>query len=339
MKPRFLALLLLINLFSSYSFALDYEITSVIEVGEADFHPYLSPVIWSPDGTMLAFTKDGVIKISDTLGNVRDIIKLDMPIHNWAWVSDKEIAVHMRRFTGNGPETVEELSLINILANSKSVVHKFKMERNYREIPNKTISHGPYETVEGNKYYIQTTYQGKGKKPVNKQLSFISNNSEDIKNDRFLRWSDSGLYMVRIDETDSTWLAEKPFQQMSPRPIINSDLSFAVDDNQLFNLVDSTRISLGFHFGSLPLNTVVRGAIWSSFNSEAAELLLTISCDDGHHYVTRRIATFDCLTLELNIIDSLIEKSECAAAVFSPNGNKISFLTNNKVHLLTRRFK
>ncbi|MEE8404170.1 MAG: hypothetical protein V3S17_02140, partial [candidate division Zixibacteria bacterium] len=120
MKPRFLTLLLLIMLIRSHSSALDYEITSVIEVGEADFHPYLSPVIWSPDGTMLAFTKGGIIKVSDTLGNVRDIIKLDMPIHRWDWVSDKQIAVSMRKFTGNGPETEEELSLVNILANSKS---------------------------------------------------------------------------------------------------------------------------------------------------------------------------------------------------------------------------
>lgn len=336
MKPRFLALLLLIMLISSHSRALDYEITSVIEVGEADFHPYLSPVIWSPDGTMLAFTKGGVIKISDTLGNVRDIIKLDMPIHRWDWVSDEQIAVYMRKFTGQGISTIEHLSTIDINLKREAPVHHFNTFHGHREIDGFLTSTGPYKTVERNNYYQQTTYQGKGKKPVNKQLSFIPNKSESIKNDRFLRWSDSGLYLVRLDGTDSTWLAEKPRSHIVGPTYINNDLSLVLMRGLVIRLKDSTRITLRDKIGPLPPKTVQCGFVWYSINPVLPEILLTISCDDGDNYIVNRVATFDLETNLINDLDSLTGISNSSAPVYSSDGIRISFFANGKVYILNR---
>lgn len=324
---------------ASFAFPLDYTIKEVIEVGEADFVPYLRPVIWSPDGTKIAFTKGGVIKISDTLGNVQDIIKLDMPIHKWDWISDSQIAVYMRTFTGQGANTIDRLSIIDVKLKKETQLHNYMVFDGYREVAGYSIYMGPFKSVEGNHYYVQTTFNSSRGMKIQDPLAFNQEKSVDISQDHFLRWSDSGLYMVRLDGADSAWLAKKPFQQMSLAPVINSDLTFVIDHSQLFNLKDSSRISLGFHFGPLPPNTVECGAVWSSFNNVGTELLLTISCDDGHNYVNHRIATFDCSTLELKIIDPLIGKSECAAAAFSPNGKKIAFMANEKVHILTRQFK
>jgi hypothetical protein len=108
-----LSVLLMVFPFDA-SFALDYVIKEVIEVGEAGFAPFVNPIIWSPDGTKIAFTKAGVIYFSDTLGNVQEVIKPEMPIHRWDWVSDNQIAVKMRAFTGKGINSDNRISTIDV---------------------------------------------------------------------------------------------------------------------------------------------------------------------------------------------------------------------------------
>ncbi len=340
MKPRLLALLLLITLISSYSLALDYKITSVIEVGEADFTPFIDPLIWSPDGTMLAFTKGRVIKISDTLGNVRDVIKLERAPHRYGWVSNNQIAVHMRRFTGNGPETVEELSLVNTSANSKSVIHGFTLERNYREIPGKTYSDGPYSTVEGNKYYRFTRFDSRDKNADKiERRPFIGNKSDALRNDHILRWNGDNLHKVRLDNSDSTWLAKRPASvlEVTGRTYINKDQSHVLISDGVINLIDSSFIDLQEFLKPFPPKTFGCGLVWFSFNPVATEILFTVACDDGHSYEVLRIGTFDYFTKDFRIIDILINIPNCKAPVYSPTGDRIAFLANGKAYIINRQ--
>lgn len=342
MKPRFLALLLLITLISSHSFALDYEITSVIEVGEADFVPFIDPLIWSPDGTMLAFTKGGVIKISDTLGNVRDVIKLEIPIHRYAWVSDNQIAVHMRRFTGRSTETVEELSLVNTSANSKSVIHGFTLEYNYREIPGKTYSDGPYTTAEGNKYYRFTTFDSRNKNADKvDRRPFAANKSDVLRNDHILRWSGENLYKVRLDESDSTWLTERPASvlEISGRTYINKDQSHVLIRDGVINLYDSSFIDLVEKVKPFPPNTIVCDFLWYSFNPTAPEIVFTSVCEGSETYEFFRIGTYDYTSNDFVIIDTLTNISNCTSPVYSPNGIRIAFLANGKAYILNREVR
>lgn len=339
MKPRFLALLLLITLISSYSFALDYKITSVIEVGETANVQMLGPLKWSPDGAKLAFFRHGVLKVTDTLGNVSEVAKLDISQNRYDWVSSNQIALQLRASSGQPMNTDERLILIDISSGVTRIIHEFKTSPGYREIPGKTTSSGPYETVEGNKFYLFTTYKAEGGKTVVERRSFLDNKAETLKNNHILRWGADGLYKVRLDETDSVWLANKPFQYMGAKQAISTDFSFAMDGGQLFNLRDSSIIVLDTLIGTPPPSTYACGIIWFSFNPVANEVVFTITCDDGHNYIVDRIATFDCETLELSIIDSLIGIENCAAPSFSPDGRRIAFIANNKAFILTRQFR
>jgi hypothetical protein len=319
--------------------SLDYTIKEVIEVGEADFVPFLQPIIWSPDGSKLAFTKSGIVQISDTLGKVEEVIKLDMPIHRWDWVSDSEIAVFMRVFTGEAANTENRLSKINVNLKKEIHLHSYMTFYGYRQVEGYTICHGPFKSIEGNRYYFETIYTSNKSQKASNYKSFVSLESSRLKSDHFLRWGENGLYMVNLDESDSTWLVSKPRQQMSPKPVISFNLEFALDDNLLFRLKDSTIISLDTVFAPYPPNTIGCGAVWSSFNPVAPEVLMTISCDDGESYLIHSIATLDCNTLELTVIDLLIGKTDCAGAVFSPDGRKIGFMSDNKAYILTRELR
>lgn len=343
-RYQFYFSILLLSVLPYTGFGLDYTIKEVIEVGEADFVPFLKPIIWSPDGTRIAFTKGGVIKISDTLGKVQDIIKLDMPIHKWDWVSDSQIAAYMRTFTGNGPETIEELCLVNTTTNTKSVIHSFTVERNYREIPNKTISEGPYETVEGNKYYIVTTFNAdKNNSKTTERRSFIDNKSIALTNDHLLRWSGDNLYKIRLDNTDSTWLAKRPASvlEVTGRTYFNNDKSHILIRDGIINLKDTSFIDLVAKVRPFPPNTVGCDFVWFSFCPTASEILFTSVCEVSEtHDISNeiwRIGTYDYLNNDFRIIDTLINIPNCVAPSYSPNGQRIAFLANGKVYILDRK--
>jgi len=321
------------------AFSLDYVIKEVIEVGEADFVPFLGPVKWSPDGTMIAFTKNGVIKVSDTLGNIREVARLDMGVHRMDWVSNDKIAVQLKGYTGQGMATENRLSLIDVTTGIESPVHEYKTTPDYKTTPGVARASGPYKTVEGNLFYTLTSSNSRGQTPTVERKSFSETKLESIGNNHFLRWSDSGLYMVRLDESDSTWLVSKPFRKMGLFTKVSHDLSYALDGGQLFRLRDSVRIVLDTLLGPVPENTHSCDVSFFSFNPVADEVLFTIVCEGGVHeseFETFRIATFDCNSFKLSIIDSLISMSNCVAPAYSPDGMKIAFQSKGKVYFLKR---
>ncbi len=334
--PQIILFILLLLVFPNASFALDYKITEVIEIGEADFVPFLGPLKWSPDGTKLAFFKDGILKISDTLGKVSEVTKLEVAPHKYDWISNEKIAVHFRIFPGPSIQTQEKLVLVDVSTGKLSIIHEFDTAPGYRKEPGKTTSSGPYETVEGNKFYLYTTYNPKSGKTKVERKSFLEEKAESLKNNHILRWGDDGLYKVKLDESDSVWLGKKPFARMGYKQIISTDLSYAMDGGQIFNLRDSSIIVLDTLLGEPPENTNVCGVVWFSFNPVANEVAFTISCDDGHNYVVHRIATYDCVDQKLTVLDSLIGISDCATPIFSSDGRRIAFIANSKVYILVR---
>ena len=321
------------------SFALDYVIKEVIEVGEADFVPFLGPLKWSPDGSKLAFFKNGVLKTSDTLGVVSEVTKVDVLPHRYDWVTNEKLAFDLITYPGPGINTDEKLIVLDLPSRQKRSIHEFKTSPGYRRIPGKTTASGPYRTIERNNFYLFTTYSAEGGKTIVERRSFLDDKAETLKDNHILRWGYDGLYMVNLDGTDSTWLAKKPFEQMGPKQAISSDLSFAMDGGQVFNLKDSSLIVLDTLLGPPPPKTVECGVNWFSFNPAANEIAFTITCDDGENYMVSSIATFDCETTKLTKLDSLIGLQNCVSPEFSPNGQRIAFFSNGKAYILNRQIK
>jgi hypothetical protein len=319
--------------------SLDYTIKEVIEVGEAGFAPFVNPLIWSPDGTKLAFTKGGVIYVSDTLGNVQEVIRTEMPLLRWDWVTDSQIGVSMREFTGQGINSNNRLSIIDVNLKKETPLHNYTTFSGYRQVAGHSVYTGPFKTVEGNSYYSQMQYNTERGKETFIPHSFEMSKSETILNDHFLRWSDSGLYKVKIDQSDSTWLVGKPIMQTGPHPVASSDLTYAMDKGHLFRFQDTASISIDTLIGPLPLNTNACGIVWSSFNPVALEILFTITCAAGESNIINRIATLDCNTFQLTVIDTITGITNCAAPAFSPNGEKIAFMSSNKAYILTRQLE
>jgi len=326
----------LLILSTNASFALDYVIKEVIEIGEADFVPFLGPVKWSPDGSQLAFIKNGILKISDTLGNVREVGKLDMAPHSFDWVSENQIAVSMRAYPGPSINTEEKLVLMDTQTGRITSVHEFTTSPGYRKEPGKTTSSGPYKTAEGSNYYLFTTYNSKSGNTVVEKRAFSQNKSESIKNDHILNWGDDGLYMVTLDGRDSVRLTEKPTKNIIGPTYINKERTHILMRNLIISLVDSSRISLRSKIGPPAPNTVVCGTAWYSFNPVVSEVLFTITCDDGDNYIVNRLGLYDFKRDSLTVIDSAVGISHCEFGEYSPKGNDVAFFANGKVYILNR---
>ena len=331
--------LLLVFLPVTSAFALDYTITEVIEIGEAGFAPFVNPIIWSPDGTKIAFTKAGVIYFSDTLGNVQEVIKPEMPLHRWAWVSDSQIAVYTRKYTGHGGDLVHRISTIDVNLKKETALQDFNTFYGFREVEGFSEYYGPLKSIEGNSYYAQKRYSSIKSNISVIPLTFEQSKSAQIANDHFLRWSDSGLYKVRLDHSDSTWLVGLPIMMTSLYPVANFECTYAMDKGHLIRLRDTTIILVDTLIGPLPPNTDGCAILWSSFNPVAPEILFTISCSKGENYPVNRIATLDYNTFQLTVIDTITGLTSCAAPAYSPNGKKIALMSRNRAYILTREFE
>jgi hypothetical protein len=260
-----------------------------------------------------------------------------MPILRWGWVSDSQIAVYTRKSTGQGGNLVHRLSTIDVNLKRETPLRDFTTFPGFREVEGYSEYYGPFKSIEGNSYYAQKRYSSNKSNVAVIPHAFEQSKSVQIANDHFLRWGDSGLYMVKIDQTDSTWLVGKPIMMTGPFPIASSDLSYAMDKGHLFRLKDTTSISIDTLIGPLPPETDDCAILWSSFNPVALEILFTITCSKGENYPVNRIATLDYITFQLTVIDTLIGITNCSAPAFSPNGKKIAFLANDKVYIMTRQ--
>ncbi|MGH8016102.1 MAG: hypothetical protein ACREBV_07925, partial [Candidatus Zixiibacteriota bacterium] len=200
---------LLLSILPYTGFGLDYTIKEVIEVGEADFVPFLGPLKWSPDGTMIAFTKGGVLKVSDTLGNVREVAKLKMGAHRFDWLSNDRIAVQLKAYPGPVMSTENKIILIDVTTGIETSVHEYKTTPDHKTEPGIVAARGPFRSVESSLYYELINSDSTGKNQSVERISFLDNKGEAIRHEHFLRWSDNRLYLVRLDESDSTWLVSK----------------------------------------------------------------------------------------------------------------------------------
>ena len=100
-----------------------YKITKVIEVGPAAWVPFQGPLHWSPDGTMLAYFANNYLMISDTLGNTREVKKIDMYPHRCKWVSEDQIGVRLKKKISDD-STLLRLVVIDVGSGRERVVQE-----------------------------------------------------------------------------------------------------------------------------------------------------------------------------------------------------------------------
>ncbi len=129
-----------------------YEITKVIAVDSADFRPLTGALRWSPDGTKLAYFKQGRLMLSDTLGNVRQVTTGKFGVHLYEWLSDNEIVLTDRQFPGDR-SNIFKVVHVDLASGQATVLDECVLGFG----PKRTSwsLNGPYRSVQGNVYYIR----------------------------------------------------------------------------------------------------------------------------------------------------------------------------------------
>jgi len=344
--------LLLAGLLHGLSFGAGYKVTKVVEVGPAAWVPFTGPLKWSPDGTKLAYFANNYLMISDTLGNSREVWKIDIGItpRRFEWASNDKVAINLPKRRASDSALYKTITVVDIHTGQETTVTEWQSVS--RAVGN-IYYEGPFLTLERNAYYLKKTHTGHRRQiplgwtaeTIDEPHWFFPDKSLSFEQNHFIHWHADGLYLVNLDHTDSISPVVSPHPGGAMTAAISPDTSYVFMGDRLIRVTDSAEINVNDFAGEPPDGTFGCGFMFLSFNPKTTEILFNQTCDgespSGGEYVIDRIGTFNYSTDEFIILDTVIGIQNCTAPVYAPDGKKIAFLDNDdyKAYIICREEK
>jgi len=328
---------------TSTSYSLNFEITDVIEISPTSEGHLLTPAKWSPDGSMLAYFFSESLYISDTLGNSRKIIDIDMQPRRFEWLSNNEIALQQKQYRENR-DIYQVVKRIDIKSGKEVILAEALVNTTLPldELNNQLEIDKLKKTVEGTAYYSQKTGTSKTFKLVESPEALKNDGKSRSGNEHFLRTGTDALYMVQINQKDSIKISNKRYEGYMGLPMhLSPDRKYIMFGGNIVRLADDKLIILDTLATVLdkPEGTFGCGFGSESFNPAASEVAFRLTCDDGHSVVVRRIGVFDYSTNEFTILNPLLGLNNCSRPAYSPDGRRISFISNGVLYFMVREIK
>jgi hypothetical protein len=264
--------------------------------------------------------------LTDTLGNKREIAKLDMEPHCMEWLSEKEIVVSMKRTEER--QTKKKIVNFNIDTGEQDIITECQWRLGHPISSEEPSIEGPYLTLEGNVYYITDVGNGK---VIHLIPSSYKNISSKVDN-HFYRYNPNGLYIVRLDMKDSISAFAKSYTDTIKR----FDRAYIFNNKLITRLSDSTIIDLSPYIGEYPEGTLGCGLGREALNPNIPEALFMISCDNGVDYIVERIGIFDYYEKQFTILDTLIGIENCQSPKYDHAGKNIAFFANGDLYIIKR---
>ena len=258
------------------------------------------------------------------------------------WASKDQICIRSYEFLQEPRRTKFRLSLIDLKTGLEVILDEFEMGVNRKIEANGTSATGILKTIEGNRYFLYSSHDASGRKVQTFAEPFIKSDSSRIMSDHFLEWIGNRLLRITIDRKDSIRLIDYNSPHIIKQPDISSDGACATDFGIVFNLLDSTQVSLNSMLGPRPESTYICEIYRSVFNPVANELAFAIACEGefNHREIHKsRMGTYDCTTGEMIVLDSTLGLTDCYMPEYSHGGRRISFISGRKSYILTRKFR
>ena len=336
---RLLIIALAIFMIHSTTFALDYKITKVVEIGPADEGFMSWPLRWSPDGKWLAYFRSDTLMLSDTLGNSHAVKAMNLFPSRFEWLSNEEIVGYFDE--GYNIDSSRQLLMqIDVTTGADTIIEKYVR---YDHRGNAQWFQGPWRTVKGNVYYDYGERFGPSKTDKSEERRWVNSRKgkklteTDKKTDYILHWGKDGLYKVTIDGLDSTRISPEPYKQTAGGVELNPRGTHALVGGTIIRMADSATINLDKVVDDKPSGTKFCGCLSVSFNPFFAEVLFRQSCDsDGHEILVDRIGVFDLQELTYNFLQPSPQSRNCVSPIYSPDGLKIAVLCDSKCYIIFR---
>ena len=336
----------------------EYEITRIIEVGPAQPVPMTWPLKWSPDGTKLAFFNNNTLFLSDTLGNCKEIVTLDLTPHRYAWLSNNEIILKLM----DNEIRLKLFRLVKLDINTGIMItlEEYYSKMGTRLKNNPKSFDGPGLTIEGRVFYrtnIQrSTVIPRKENTESCPIVFPESDYKQVddsippEKNHFINLNNDGFHLITCDFSDTLKLFPAGTFPVRLSPTISQDQKHLMVHSKVCNLESKECISIN---SVLPFPTGVLGYgfLYYSFNPNDSEVLFQlirnknispkedISYDEWEIEEEYSMAIFDYETKSLTVLDSLIGYENCLAPAFSPDGNKIAFISKGKCHIMYREEK
>ncbi|MCP4705752.1 MAG: hypothetical protein GY865_14225 [candidate division Zixibacteria bacterium] len=333
-------------LFSGLSFAADYEITKIINIGPAG-GPMLGPIKWSPDGTKLSFFRDynKTLYISDTLGNTQKITSLEISAARYEWLSNDEIIITLRDWNAD----YDRLVKVDIHNAYVTILKEFTGDINASLDDLKNSFDGPRKTVNGNVYYRTNTERPSLRhlRGAERISPIVIPEGVNLRNDvnklpltdYISKWGEDGLYLVNTNLTDSQKIAPKPYKHMPQySPVLSHDQAYYVQGGTMYRFADSTYIVLDTIAQAQPPESYIAGFMDLSFNPQKTEILFSLVFESDEEELFQ-IGTYNFVTNDFTLIEPQGESLDYISPVYNDNGNKIAFLSGSNGYIIYRRMQ
>jgi hypothetical protein len=305
-----------------------YEIVDVVEVGPISGSPFSCPMRWSPDGDRVAYFHAGYLMVGDTLGNARQMVKMEQVPRRFEWVSPQEIMVLLERDSTR--MTISQMVLFDLGTGEQQVMIecRFYWGRPPSGIRDETLM-GPYVTAEGNVYY-RSSKSGADKVYM---VPGKYRDSTRLRNNHILEGRPSGKYIVNLETGDSISVFSRPYADTVQSPA----KAYLSQDGFITRLSDSSVTNLNPYIGPPPPGTDRCAVVFDKINPRVPEVLFEITCDVGEFSWEERIGISDFSGKEFTILDTLIGISHCTEPIYDPAGKNITFYADGKVYIIRRR--
>lgn len=316
-----------------------YRVERVVEIGPGG-GPIVGTMQWSPDGTQLAYFADGYLMVSDTLGNSRQVVKLEGRVRRFVWLDNDRVAVYEEILAERAGRTAT-INTINIQTGEHQELDRFVKQPGEGWSQVTRSFDGPYLTLEGIAYYA--THTGEYGKPARQVTRRLIEYSPGMPQGglHILRTYPTGVYEIDLLGQDSVKLADLPdwadpvYLGLYPTQI-SRDRQYILNDAMLFDFAKSTWINLTPPKDEFPDGTRSCSFVRSWLNPARNEVVGLIDCWDGESYVVERTGIYDIETASMTILDTLVNLPSCLNPCYSPDGRKIAFFSEGKGYILCR---